>query len=404
MPSQRSHATEDIGRTLHKSAKVSRSDDPKPTHDEAAWCVRRAHCDGRCSRATRCSTDRPSAPRQRLGGTGAARRARAARPPGRRHPALDRPPAARYDGVSKRRHGGADQSQAGGFASDERPASDDAALAAARRFVEMFVIKAKRERMQSGLLHRNQHRRIETIQNVYRWIDPGLQSELEGSTGFPRHLHERFGDLRGVMFDAGGGTPYQRGWRSRSLIGPPRLDLRGRLCPHVVPVPGGRASDTLHQVMSNPRTRRGAGCAPDEARFAARRSAVTPNARTGLAILEQWPQGHHGLSEQARRCNARRGPGPPRRDAGTPPRSRPYEIPCLQAWDDKSYSAGRDILATTDPTERRAVLAPAHVSGRSAVVGPRAVRILQVPSRTVSHVWLDRTDDARLLQRSRKPI
>jgi hypothetical protein len=69
------------------------------------------------------------------------------------------------------------------------------------RFVETFVVKHKRERVQAGLLHRNQERRIEAIQSVYKWIDSTLQSELEGNTGFPQHLHERFGDLRGVMID-----------------------------------------------------------------------------------------------------------------------------------------------------------------------------------------------------------
>lgn len=40
------------------------------------------------------------------------------------------------------------------------------------------------------------------IQSAYKWIDPSLlQSELDGNTGFPQHLHERFGDLRGVMLE-----------------------------------------------------------------------------------------------------------------------------------------------------------------------------------------------------------
>lgn len=51
------------------------------------------------------------------------------------------------------------------------------------------------------MLHRSQQRRIEAIQSAYKWIDPSLQSELESNTGFPQHLRERFGDLRGVMLD-----------------------------------------------------------------------------------------------------------------------------------------------------------------------------------------------------------
>jgi hypothetical protein len=70
-----------------------------------------------------------------------------------------------------------------------------------KRFVDTFVTKEKHERVQAGLLHRSQQRRIETIQSAYKWIDPSLQSELDGNTGFPQHLHERFGDLRGVMLD-----------------------------------------------------------------------------------------------------------------------------------------------------------------------------------------------------------
>lgn len=103
--------------------------------------------------------------------------------------------------MGKRRHGDPDKFQSSGFAIDERPASDDAALVAVQRFVETFVTKAKRDRVQTGLLHRSQQRRIEAIQSAYKWIDASLQSELEGNTGFPQHLRERFGDLRGVMLD-----------------------------------------------------------------------------------------------------------------------------------------------------------------------------------------------------------
>jgi hypothetical protein len=103
--------------------------------------------------------------------------------------------------VGKRRNGAPDKFQSSGFAIDERPATDDAALVAVKRFVEIFVTKAKRDRVQTGLLHPGQRRRIEAIQSAYKWIDPSLQSELEGNTGFPQHLRERFGDLRGVMID-----------------------------------------------------------------------------------------------------------------------------------------------------------------------------------------------------------
>lgn len=54
--------------------------------------------------------------------------------------------------------------------------------------------------------------------------------------------------------------------------------------------------------------------------------------------------------------------------------------------------------------ERGSAKARARVSGRFAVVGPRAVRILRVPSRIGTRIGLGRADDARLLQRSREPI
>jgi hypothetical protein len=103
--------------------------------------------------------------------------------------------------VGKRRHGEPDRFQWGGFAIDERPASDEAALAAAKRFVETFVVTHKRERTQAGLLDEKPPRRSETIQRVHKWIEPALQAELAGNTGFPQQLQKRFGDLRGVMID-----------------------------------------------------------------------------------------------------------------------------------------------------------------------------------------------------------
>lgn len=84
---------------------------------------------------------------------------------------------------------------------DERPATDDAERVAVSRFVETFITKVRRERVQTGLLHGDQQRRIETIQSAYKWIDPALLSELDGNSGFPQQLHQRFGDLRGVLVD-----------------------------------------------------------------------------------------------------------------------------------------------------------------------------------------------------------
>lgn len=55
--------------------------------------------------------------------------------------------------------------------------------------------------MLAMLLHKDRNKRNNAIKTVYKWIDPKLQSELEGNTGFPQHLKERFGDLRGIIID-----------------------------------------------------------------------------------------------------------------------------------------------------------------------------------------------------------
>jgi hypothetical protein len=55
--------------------------------------------------------------------------------------------------MGKRTHGEPDRFQWGGFAIDEKPASDEAALVAVKRFVDTFVVKHKRERVQADLVH-----------------------------------------------------------------------------------------------------------------------------------------------------------------------------------------------------------------------------------------------------------
>jgi hypothetical protein len=103
--------------------------------------------------------------------------------------------------VGKRKHGEPDRFQRGGFEIDERPVDEAVAVASVKRFVETFIVAAKRERIQTHLLHHKRERRTETIQGLYKWIDPKMKTELAGNTGFPQHLHERFGDLRGVLLD-----------------------------------------------------------------------------------------------------------------------------------------------------------------------------------------------------------
>ena len=103
--------------------------------------------------------------------------------------------------MGRRKHGEPDRFQWGGFEIDERPAAEEAALSAVKRFVDSFVLASKRDRIESGLLHPKRLRRSETLQTLYKWLDPKTTTELEGNTGFPQHLHERFGDLRGLLLD-----------------------------------------------------------------------------------------------------------------------------------------------------------------------------------------------------------
>lgn len=103
--------------------------------------------------------------------------------------------------VAKRRDGQPDKFQWDGFPIDDRPADPVAATSAIKRLVSTFVIASKRERVLAMLLHKDRNKRNEAIQTVYKWIGPKLQSELEGNTGFPQHLKERFGDLRGIIID-----------------------------------------------------------------------------------------------------------------------------------------------------------------------------------------------------------
>lgn len=103
--------------------------------------------------------------------------------------------------MGKRKHGKPDKFQWEGFAVDERPASEEAAAAAMLRLVKMFVIKSIREPEQAKLLHKDPRRRSHAIGYLDESIDPALQEELKGNTGFPQHLKERFGDLRGIITD-----------------------------------------------------------------------------------------------------------------------------------------------------------------------------------------------------------
>jgi len=103
--------------------------------------------------------------------------------------------------LGKQRHGKPDKFDREAVPIEDRKATDDAAASAVRRFVTLFVNEPKRERVLTMLLHRDRNRRCEAIQTVYKWIEPSLQTELEGNAGFPQHLRDRFAALHGIIID-----------------------------------------------------------------------------------------------------------------------------------------------------------------------------------------------------------
>jgi hypothetical protein len=103
--------------------------------------------------------------------------------------------------VRRRKHGEPDHFQWSGFAINEQPASNAVARAAVKRFVALFVVENRRERAPMVLLHRDWRRRLRAIWNLSRWIDGAYSRELDGSSGSPQHLRERFGDMRGILLD-----------------------------------------------------------------------------------------------------------------------------------------------------------------------------------------------------------
>jgi len=90
--------------------------------------------------------------------------------------------------------------EGGAFSKDEEAVDDAALREALRRFVGAFVIKSKQDRVQTFLQGRREQR-LEVLQHLPSWVIPELQTELDGNQGFPQHLQERFGSLRGVLID-----------------------------------------------------------------------------------------------------------------------------------------------------------------------------------------------------------
>ncbi|HLL21145.1 MAG TPA: hypothetical protein VK427_03390 [Kofleriaceae bacterium] len=98
-----------------------------------------------------------------------------------------------------KREQGPDKFQWDGFSAGELPAAADVAAAAVRRFVQAFVIPSKHERMTAMLLHSRESKRDEAFESLHSWLDPDSHVDMPRATGFPQHLHARFGNLRGIL-------------------------------------------------------------------------------------------------------------------------------------------------------------------------------------------------------------
>jgi len=95
--------------------------------------------------------------------------------------------------VGKPRHGKPDPFGQGAVYSTASEPVDAIELAAAvDRFVQAYVLSVKRERVHGKLIGR---KRGETLRDLLAYVDPRYQTDLEGSSGFPQHLEQRFGDL-----------------------------------------------------------------------------------------------------------------------------------------------------------------------------------------------------------------
>lgn len=99
--------------------------------------------------------------------------------------------------MGKPRHGKPDPFGHGAVYSTASEPVDAAELAAAvDRFVQAYVLAAKRERVHGKLIG---PKRGDMLQGLLAYVDPRYQTDLEGSSGFPQHLQERFGDVRGIL-------------------------------------------------------------------------------------------------------------------------------------------------------------------------------------------------------------
>jgi hypothetical protein len=101
--------------------------------------------------------------------------------------------------VGKPRHGKPDRfGEGGGFSIKTEPVDDVELAAAVDGFVEAYVFETKRARVRKDILGRGE-KRASALENLPGAIPAAFQTPIIGKAGFPQHVQERFGDLRGVL-------------------------------------------------------------------------------------------------------------------------------------------------------------------------------------------------------------
>lgn len=99
--------------------------------------------------------------------------------------------------MGKPRHGKPDRfGEGGGFSTAIEPVEDVELVAAIDRFVQAYVIEEKRPRVHGKLIG---PKRGDTLRGLHAVIDAKYSTDLEGNAGFPQHVQERFGDMRGIL-------------------------------------------------------------------------------------------------------------------------------------------------------------------------------------------------------------
>ena len=77
------------------------------------------------------------------------------------------------------------------------PIDESAVRATLAEFIRLFIRKDKRSRAEIFLLDPTKRR--EGLRHAWSWLDASKTDQLSGSAGFPQHLEERFGGMKGVF-------------------------------------------------------------------------------------------------------------------------------------------------------------------------------------------------------------